>query len=59
MNNRIFGKTMENVRKHGGIELVRTENKRKNLRSERNCHTTKFFIENLLAIESTRKIKYI
>ena len=44
-------KTMENVRKHRNIELVTTERRRKYLVSEPNYHTTKFFTENLLAIE--------
>ena len=51
MNNAIFGKTMENVRKHGDIKLVTTERRRKYLVSEQNYHTAKFFTENLLAIE--------
>ena len=44
-------KTMENVRKHKNIELVTTERRRKYLVSEPNYHSTKFFTENLLAIE--------
>ena len=47
---RFFGKTMENVRKHGDIKLVTTE-RRNYLVSEPNYHTKKFFTENLLAIE--------
>ena len=50
MNNAIFGKTIENVRKHRDIKLVTTE-RRNNLVSELNYHTTKFFAENLLVIE--------
>ena len=42
---------MENVRKHRDIKLVTTERTRNNLVSEPNYHTTKFFTENLLAIE--------
>ena len=49
--NAVFGKTMENVRKHRDIKLVTTERTRNNLVSEPNYHTTKFFTENLLAIE--------
>ena len=55
MNNADFGKTIENVRKHRNIKLVRTERRRNYLVSERNYHTTKFFTEHLLAIE-IRKI---
>ena len=51
MNNAVFGKTMENVRKHRDIKLVTTERRRNYLVSEPNYHTTKFFIENLLAIK--------
>ena len=51
MNNAFFGKTMENVRKHRGIKLVTTENRRNNLVSEPNYHATKFFTESFLAIE--------
>ena len=50
MNNSVFGKTMENVRKHRDIKLVTTE-KRIKLVSEPNSHTTKQFTENLIAIE--------
>ena len=51
MNNSVFGKTMENVRKHRDIKLVKTDNKRNQLASEPNYHATKWFSENLLAIE--------
>ena len=51
MNNAVFGKTMENVRKHRNIKLVTTERRRNYLVLEPNFHTTKFFTEHLLAIE--------
>ena len=51
MKNAAFGKTMENVRKHRDIKLVKTERRRNYLVSEPNYHTTKFFIENVLAVE--------
>ena len=51
MNNAVSGKTMKNVRKHRDIKLVTTERRRNYLVSEPNYHTTKFFTENLLAIE--------
>ena len=43
MNNSVFGKTMENVRKHRDIKLVTTEERRIKLVSEQNYHTTKHF----------------
>ena len=55
MNNAVFGKTMENVRKNGDIKLVTTEKRKNYLASEPNYHTTKFFTENILAIEMKRK----
>ena len=53
MNNAIFGKTMENVKKKKGrdIKIVTTEKRTNYLVSEPNYHTAKFFIENLLAVE--------
>ena len=51
INNSVFGKTMENVRKHRDIKLVRTDEKRNKLVSEPNYLTTKRFSENLFAIE--------
>ena len=51
MNNVVFEETMENVRKHRDIKLVPAERRREYLVSEPNYHTTKFFTENLLAIE--------
>ena len=58
MNNSVFGKTMENVRKHRDIKLVTTEERRNKLVSEPDYHTTKHFSENLLAIEMKRtKVK--
>ena len=47
MNNAVFGKTMENLRKHRDIKFVTTE-KRNYLTSEPNYHTTKSFTENIL-----------
>ena len=42
MNNAVFAKIMENVRKHRDIKLVITEKRRNYLLSEPNFHTTKF-----------------
>ena len=56
MNNAVFGKTMENVRKHRDIKLVKTYKKRNKLVSEPNYHTMKL-IDNNLAIIEMRKVK--
>ena len=42
MNNSVFGKTMENIRKHRDIKLVTTDRKRRKLVSEPNYHTINF-----------------
>ena len=47
---------MENVRKHRDIKLITTDKSRNQLVSEPNYHTTKWFSEDLLAIEM-KKIK--
>ena len=51
MDNDVFGKTMENVRKHRDIKLVTAEKRTKNLVSGPNYYTRKFFREKLLTIE--------
>ena len=58
MNNAVFGKTVENVRKYRDVKLVTTDRRRNWLIWELNYHTTKFFRENLLAIE-IKKQKYL
>ena len=58
MNNAVFGKTMENVRKHRDIKLVTTDKRRNQLASEPNYHKTKYFSENLITIEMKKtKVK--
>ena len=57
MNNAVFGKTMENVREHRNIKLVTTDKRRNQLPSEPNNHTTKYFSENLMAVEGKDKTK--
>ena len=57
MNNSVFGKTMENVRKHRDIKLVTTERRRNYLASEPHYHTIKFLTKNLLAIEMKKTEK--
>ena len=56
MNNSVFGKTMENVRKHRDINIVTTEKRIIKVNSEPNYHTTKQFSGNLLVIEM-KKVK--
>ena len=54
MNNSGFGKTRENVTKHRDIKLATTDKIRNRLVSEPNYYTTKYFSENLLAIEKDK-----
>ena len=56
MDNAVFGKTIENVRKHWDIKLVKTDCKRNKLVSEPNYHTMKLIEENLSIIEM-KKVK--
>ena len=51
MNTFVFGKPMENVRKHRNIKLVATKRRSNYLVSKSNFDTTKFSTEMLLAIE--------
>ena len=51
MNNSVFGKTMENIRKHRDIKLVTTDKKRSKLVSEPNYHTINLISEDLSTIE--------
>ena len=55
MNNSVFGKTMENVRKHGDIKLAATEIRRNYLVSEPNYDTKKFFKENSVSVIKMEK----
>ena len=58
MNNAVFGKTMENVRKHRDIKLVAADKKISKLVSEPNYHTMNCISENLSIIEMKKtKIK--
>ena len=54
MNNAVFGKTMENVRKHRDIKLVAADIKRSKLVSEPNYHTMNYISEDLSIIEMKR-----
>ena len=57
MSNTVFGKTMENVRKHRHVKLATTEKWRSYVVSERTYCTKKIFTENLLLIEMKKKQK--
>ena len=58
MNNAVFGKTMENVRKHRDIKLVTTNKKRIKLVSEPNYHTMNYISKDLsISKMKTTKIK--
>ena len=51
-------KTVENVRKYRDIKLFTTDRRRNYLVAEPNYDTTKFFTENLLAIEINKTDTY-
>ena len=58
MNNSVFRKTMENIRKHRDIKLVTTDKKRSKLVSEPNYHTINLISEDLSIIEMKKtKVK--
>ena len=59
MNNSVFGKTMENIRKHRDIKLVTTDKKKRSkLVSEPNYHTINLISEDLSIIEMKKtKVK--
>ena len=54
INNSVFGKAMQNVRKHKDIKLVAKDKEIDKLVSEPSYHTTKRFSENLLATEMNK-----
>ena len=58
MNNAVFRKTIENIRKHRNIKLVTTDKKRNKLVSEPNYNTMNYISEDLSIIERNRtKVK--
>ena len=56
MNNAVFGKTMEYIRKHRDIKSVTTDKKRSKLVSEPNYHTINLISEDL-SITDMKKTK--
>ena len=58
MNNAVFRKTLENIRKHGHIKLVTTDKKRSKLVSGPNYHTMIYISKDLSIIEMNKtKVK--
>ena len=58
MNNSVFRKTMENIRKHRDIKLVTTDKKKSKLVSEPNYHTINLISKDLSIIEMKKtKVK--
>ena len=55
INNAVFGKTMQNVRKHKDEKLITTNQIKNQLVSQPNYHTTNFFPEDFLAREMKNK----
>ena len=58
-NNSVYGKTMENIRKHRDIHLVTNDKKRSKLVSEPNYHATKCISKNLLVMEMKKREIYM
>ena len=51
INNAVFGKTMENIRKHRDNKLFTTERRKNYLMLAPNYYNTKFFTKSALALE--------
>ena len=54
MNNSLFGKIIENVRKHRDIKLITTDRRRNQLVSQPNYYAMKRFSERFLAIKMNK-----
>ena len=55
MNNSVFGKTMENLRKRVDVRLVTTEEKFLKLSSKPSYVSSKIFNENLVAVHKIKE----
>ena len=55
MNNSVFGKTMENLRKQVDVRLVTNEKKLDKLTSKPTCISSKIFNENLMAVHKVKE----
>ena len=58
-NNSVYGKNMENIRKHRDIHLVTNDKKRSKLVSEPNYHATKCISKNLLVMKMKKPEIYM
>ena len=58
-NSSVYGKAMENFRKHRDIRLVKIHKKRNILTSEPNYHSTKYISEDLLIMEMKKREIYM
>ena len=57
--NSVYGKTLENVRKHRDIKIVRSNRKRSVYASEPNYHSTKYISDDLLIMEMKNREVYM
>ena len=57
MNNAVFGKTMENIRKRRNIKLITTDKRRNKLVSEPNYHTIIYISEDLFQMIEMNETK--
>ena len=55
MNNSVFGKTMENIRKRVDVRLVTNENQLRKLVSKPTYISSKIFNENLVAVHKIKE----
>ena len=55
MNNSVFGKTMENLRKRVGVRLVNDEKKLDKLTSKPTYVSSKIFNKNLMAVHKIKE----
>ncbi|CAG2208295.1 unnamed protein product [Mytilus edulis] len=59
MNNAVFGKTMENLRKRTDIKLLSDQSKARKLISKPTFHAFKIFNENLVAVHMLKQRLYL
>ena len=59
MNNSVFGKTMENLRKRIDVKLVNSQSKARKLTSKPTFHAFKIFNEDLVAVHMLKQKLYL